>query len=49
MKTKICTRCVSDTTMEEIKYDENGVCNFCKNHDKFIEMHHNNNQIEKLK
>lgn len=31
MKTnKICTRCVSDTTMSDIIFDEKGVCNFCK-------------------
>ncbi len=38
-KNKICTRCVSDTTMSEIEFDENGVCNFCKLHDRFVEMH----------
>jgi len=36
---KICTRCVSDTTMSEITFDENGVCNFCKLHDRFVEMY----------
>ena len=30
MKNRICARCVSDITMKEIKFDENGVCNFCK-------------------
>ena len=31
MKTnKICTRCVSDTTMSDITFDKKGVCNFCK-------------------
>ncbi|MBI9035780.1 MAG: N-acetyl sugar amidotransferase [Bacteroidales bacterium] len=36
---KICKRCVSDTTMKEIEFDENGECNFCKLHDRFMEMH----------
>ena len=36
---KICTRCVSDTTMSEIEFDENGICNFCKLHDRFVEMY----------
>ncbi|MBF0385068.1 MAG: N-acetyl sugar amidotransferase, partial [Candidatus Omnitrophica bacterium] len=29
----ICTRCVMDTTVPEINFDENGVCNFCHMHD----------------
>ncbi len=28
-----CTRCILDTTVPEIKFDEHGVCNFCKLHD----------------
>ena len=27
---KICKRCVSDTTMPDIYFDKNGICNFCK-------------------
>jgi N-acetyl sugar amidotransferase len=38
-KIQICTRCVSDTTMSEIEFDDNGVCNFCKLHDRFVEMY----------
>lgn len=38
-KLRICSRCVSDTTMSEIEFDENGVCNFCKLHDRFVEMY----------
>lgn len=30
---KICTRCVLDTTIPEIRFDEKGVCQFCKIHD----------------
>ena len=29
-----CTRCVMDTTAEEIIFDEAGVCNFCKHYDE---------------
>ncbi len=31
---KICKRCVSDTTISEIQFDSNGICNFCKIHDE---------------
>ena len=31
---KICSRCVSDTTIPSIRFDERGVCNFCKRHDE---------------
>lgn len=34
-----CKRCVSDTTMPDITFDENGICNFCKLHDRFVQMH----------
>lgn len=33
MKNQICTRCVMDTTAEEIIFDSKGECNFCKNYD----------------
>jgi N-acetyl sugar amidotransferase len=26
---RICTQCIMDTTASEIKFDENGVCNYC--------------------
>lgn len=29
---KICSRCIMDTTVSGIKFDENGVCNFCELH-----------------
>ena len=31
---KICSRCVLDTTVPGIRFDENGVCNYCKIHDE---------------
>lgn len=30
---RICSRCVCDTTIPEIRFDENGVCQFCKIHE----------------
>lgn len=31
---KICSRCVYDTTIPYIRFDERGVCQFCKIHDE---------------
>lgn len=33
LRTLICTRCILDTTVPEIEFDEKGVCNYCKLHD----------------
>ena len=33
---KICTRCVMDTSIEDIFFDEYGICNYCKNAEKRI-------------
>src|SRR3989344_6357621 len=41
---KICSRCVCDTTISHIKFDDNGVCNFCKSHDAHID--HYNKEIK---
>ncbi len=30
---RVCTRCVMDTTISNITFDEKGVCNYCKLHD----------------
>lgn len=30
---QICTRCVMDTTAPDIEFDEQGVCNFCKDYE----------------
>lgn len=29
-----CARCVSNTTIPSIQFDENGICNFCHSHDR---------------
>ena len=31
MREQVCTQCIMDTTDPEIVFDENGVCNHCKN------------------
>lgn len=37
--TQICSRCILDTTVPGINFDENGVCNYCKLHDKFEQLY----------
>jgi N-acetyl sugar amidotransferase len=31
---RICSRCISDTSIKGIKFDSKGVCSFCKAHDE---------------
>jgi N-acetyl sugar amidotransferase len=33
---RICTRCIMDTTVAEITFDQNGVCNYCHDYDNRI-------------
>lgn len=51
-KLGICTRCVSDTTIKDIVFDNQGICNFCKLHDVFEATHPlnelGNQNLEKL-
>ncbi len=35
---QVCSRCVSDTTMPDIQFDEHGICNFCHIHDALDEQ-----------
>lgn len=52
-----CTRCVQDTTVPGIEFDENGVCNFCHGHDELTRIFPNDergeqfltNLVEKIK
>ena len=39
-----CTRCVMDTTDSKISFDENGVCDHCRNFDKNIKPHWHANE-----
>jgi N-acetyl sugar amidotransferase len=32
-----CTRCVMDTTAQEISFDAQGICNFCKEHEAKVD------------
>lgn len=36
---QICTRCVLDRTVQDIWFDENGVCKYCKIHDELDKAH----------
>ena len=36
---QICARCIIDTTVPGVFFDENGVCNFCKLHDKLDKLY----------
>jgi len=38
-KYQICTRCVMDTTDPDIRFDEKGVCNHCKQFDESVRKH----------
>ena len=40
-----CTRCVMDTTDSMISFDENGVCDHCRNFDKNIKPFWNPNEV----
>lgn len=33
---KICNRCIMDTSDPQISFDENGLCEYCENFDKYI-------------
>ena len=50
-KIQTCSRCLSDTTIPGIRFDENGVCNFCKSHDSLLELYPQEKSIrqERLK
>jgi N-acetyl sugar amidotransferase len=36
---RVCTRCLMDSTVSSITFDENGVCNYCKKHDDLIKFY----------
>ena len=35
----VCSRCILDTTIEDIWFDENGECKYCKIHDEMEKRH----------
>lgn len=48
---QICTRCVMDSTIKIINFDENGVCDYCKNYEYRVntELYKEPVRSEKLK
>jgi len=46
MDFKICTRCVLDTTVSDIWFDEKGECKYCKIHDEMEAKHPLGPQLE---
>lgn len=45
---KKCTRCINDTTVRMIDFDENGVCNYCRAFDKIKDRINDREQMSKL-
>lgn len=39
MNYKVCTRCILDTTVHDIWFDENGICKYCKISDEMEKKH----------
>jgi N-acetyl sugar amidotransferase len=37
--TQVCSRCVYDTTIPLIRFDDSGVCQFCKIHDEMVQVY----------
>jgi N-acetyl sugar amidotransferase len=55
---QICSQCIMDTTVEDIRFDQNGVCNFCDDYNERItkDLYHDSsgqvrleNLIKKIK
>lgn len=46
---KQCKRCLLDTTVPSIKFDENGICNFCHSHDKLLKFYSQEENVRKNK
>ncbi len=36
---RVCSRCILDTTVPDIRFDTDGVCNYCKIHDELEKAH----------
>jgi len=43
---QVCSRCIQDSTVPGITFDENGICNFCHLHDKIEKIFPNNERGE---
>lgn len=49
MNFKQCKRCLLDTSVPSINFDEKGVCNFCHSHDKLLDYYIQDELIRKEK
>ncbi|GHV88629.1 LPS biosynthesis protein WbpG [Spirochaetia bacterium] len=43
---RICTRCVMDTSADDITFDENGYCNYCTDFINQLELFHSDSESE---
>ena len=48
MGSKICSKCILDSTVPEIHYDEDGVCNYCKINDEIMKEYPDGSEGERL-
>ena len=44
LKHQVCSRCAQDTSVPGISFDANGVCNFCKLHDRMTKVYPNGHE-----
>lgn len=49
MENRVCNRCVLDTTVSDIWFDDKGECKYCKIHDEMERRHPLNEGEERLK
>ncbi|MCQ2575233.1 MAG: 7-cyano-7-deazaguanine synthase [Treponema sp.] len=42
-----CTRCINDKTVKHISFDKDGVCNFCREYEKYEQRFHDYEALEK--
>ncbi len=48
METQVCSKCILDTTVPEIFFDEQGVCNYCKINDEIMKQYPAKDEGKKL-
>lgn len=48
IKRQMCTRCVSDASVRNIAFDEQGVCNYCREYDRTAALFSDKNRLERL-
>ena len=47
LNNQICTKCINDKTVKNIRFDSNGVCNFCRAYEEIEPKLHDYNNLEK--